>query len=45
MSLACKVTPISVRLGILKFTSGFFDDTRDGEKLDISLVDRLSSVC
>lgn len=44
MSLVCKVTHSSVRLGMLKLTSGFLDDVREGQKLDINLVDRLSFV-
>lgn len=44
MSLVCKVTSSSVRIGMLKLTSGFLEDIREGKKLYMSLVDRLSSV-
>ena len=44
MSLLCEVTPSSVRLGMLKLTSGFLDDIRESQKLDMSLVNRLYSV-
>ncbi|XP_050885357.1 uncharacterized protein LOC127090466 [Lathyrus oleraceus] len=43
MSLVCEVTSNSVRLGMLKLSSGFLDDIIKGHKLDINLVDRLSS--
>lgn len=44
MILVCKVTSSNVRLGMLKLTSGFLDDIREGQKLDINLVDRLSFI-
>ena len=44
MSLVCKVTPSSVRLGMLKLTSGFLYNIKEGLKLYMNLVDRLSFV-
>ncbi|XP_050915978.1 uncharacterized protein LOC127131083 [Lathyrus oleraceus] len=44
MSLVCKVTPSSVRMGMLKLSSGFLDGIREGQKLYMILVDRLSFI-
>lgn len=43
LSLVCEVTTASVRLGMLKLTSGFLDEIREGHMKDVILVDRLSS--
>ena len=43
-SLVCEVTTNSVRLGMLKLTSGFLDEIREKQKMDAALVDHLSSV-
>lgn len=44
LSLVCEVTVDSVRLGMLKLTSGFLNEIRKSQKLDVALVDRLTSV-
>lgn len=43
LSLVCKLTMDSVESGMLKLTNGFLDEIRESQKLDVSLVDRLSS--
>lgn len=43
-SLVCKVIVDSVRLGMLKLTSGFLNEIKKSQKLDVALVDLLSSV-
>lgn len=40
----CKVTMNNVRLHMLKLTSGFLYEIKESQKLDVALVDRLSSV-
>lgn len=42
LSLVCEVTIASVRLGMLKLTSGFLDEIRKGQTKDVTLVDQLS---
>ena len=42
MSLVCEETSSSVKLGMLKLTSGILDEIREGKKYDLSLVDRLA---
>lgn len=44
LSLVCKVTADSVKLGMLKLTSGFLEEIKESKKLDVALVDRLSLV-
>lgn len=44
LSLVCEVTTDSVRLGMLKLTSGFIDEIREIHKLDVALVDPLSLI-
>lgn len=44
LSLMCEVTIDSVRLGMLKLTSGFLDENRESQKLDVALVNHLSSI-
>ena len=44
LSLVCEVTVNSVRLGMLKLTSYFLNEIRVSQKLDVVLVDRLSSI-
>lgn len=39
MSLVCEETPNSVKLGMLKLTSGIFKEIREGQKVDLGLVD------
>lgn len=42
--LVCKVTADNVKLDMLKLTSGFLDEIRENQNLDVTLVDRLSSI-
>lgn len=44
LSLVWQMTTNSARLSMLKLTSGFLDDIREGQKLNVSLIDRLSSI-
>ncbi|XP_050902445.1 uncharacterized protein LOC127135869 [Lathyrus oleraceus] len=44
LRLVCKVTIDIVRLGTLKQTNGFLYEIKDGQKLDVSLIDPLSLV-
>lgn len=44
LSLVCEVTAHSVKLGMLKLTSGFLDEIRESQKMNVALVDRMSSV-
>lgn len=44
LSLVCNVTADSVRLSMLKLTSGFLDEIKESQKLDVALVDHMSSV-
>lgn len=39
LSLMCKMTPRSVKLGMLKLTSSILEDIKEGQKLDFGLVD------
>ncbi|XP_050918879.1 uncharacterized protein LOC127136354 [Lathyrus oleraceus] len=41
MSLVCEETPNSVKLGILKLTSGILEEIIEGQKTDVEFVDRL----
>lgn len=41
MSLLCEETPISVKLGMMKFTSGILHETREGQMIDLRLIHRL----
>src|ERR1051325_10101317 len=42
LSLVCDNTPNSVKLGMLKLTSGILDEIQIGQKLNVGLVDRLT---
>lgn len=44
MSLVCEDTPRSVKLGMLRLTSGILDEIREGQKSDVKLVDRLALI-
>lgn len=44
LSLVCEVIVDSLRLGMLKLTSGFLDEIRKSQKLDVALVNRLSLI-
>lgn len=44
LSLVCEMTVDSVKLGMLKLTSGFLDEIRESQKLNVALVGRMSSV-
>lgn len=39
MSLLCEETPNSVTLGMLKLTSGFLEEIREGQKVNLGLVE------
>ncbi|PNY01683.1 retrotransposon-related protein [Trifolium pratense] len=41
LSLVCETTPSSVKLGMLKLTNDFLVEVKNGQKEDLSLVDRL----
>lgn len=41
MSLVCEETFTSVKLGVLKLTSGLMEEIREGQNIDLGLVDRL----
>lgn len=41
MSLMYEETPNNVKLGMLKLTSVILDDIREGQKIDLGLIDRL----
>lgn len=41
MYLVCEKTHYSVKLGMLKLTSGIREEIRQGQKIDLGLVDRL----
>ena len=41
MSLVCKETSNSVKMGMLRLTSGILEEIQEGQKSDLSLVDRL----
>ena len=44
LSLVCESTHNSVKLGMLKLTSGILDEIREGQKSDVLLVDKLTLV-
>ena len=44
MSLVCEETPNSVRLGMLKLTSGIMDEIREGQEFDLRLVEQLTLI-
>ncbi|KAK2452021.1 putative mitochondrial protein [Trifolium repens] len=44
LSLVCEVTPHSVKLGMLKLTNDFLNEVKDGQKGDLSLVNRLTLI-
>ncbi|KAI5405994.1 hypothetical protein KIW84_052663 [Lathyrus oleraceus] len=44
MSLVCEETPNSVKLGMLKLTSGILEEIRGSQKSDLGLVDRLTLI-
>ena len=44
LSLVCESTHNSVKLGMLKLTSGILDEIREGQKSDMLLVDKLTLV-
>ncbi|KAI5397057.1 hypothetical protein KIW84_063034 [Lathyrus oleraceus] len=44
LSLVCESTHNSVKLGMLKLTSGILDEIREGQKSDVCLVDKLTLV-
>ncbi|XP_050908927.1 uncharacterized protein LOC127122669 [Lathyrus oleraceus] len=44
MSLVCEETPNSVKLGMLKLTSGILEEIRESQKSDLSLVDCLTLI-
>ncbi|KAI5431677.1 hypothetical protein KIW84_035730 [Lathyrus oleraceus] len=44
LSLVCESTHNSVKLGMLKLTSGILDEIREGQKSDVFLVDKLTRV-
>lgn len=43
LSLMCRVTADNLKLGMLKMTSVFLDEIRESQKLDVALIDHLSS--
>ncbi|KAI5437984.1 hypothetical protein KIW84_023930 [Lathyrus oleraceus] len=44
LSLVCESTHNSVKLGMLKLTSGILDEIKEGQKSDVLLVDKLTLV-
>ena len=44
ISLVCEETLNSVRLGMLKLTSGILEEIREGQKSDLKLVDQLTLI-
>ena len=44
ISLVCEVTPGSEKLGMLKLTSQLLEDIKEGQKIDLELVDRLTLI-
>ena len=44
MSLVYKETSNNVKMGMLKLTSGILEENREGQKYDLSLVDRLTLI-
>lgn len=41
LSLVCEITPVSVKLEMLKFTSNVLEEVKEGQKLDFGLINRL----
>lgn len=41
MSLLCEKTPNSMKLGMLKLASSILDEIREGQKIDLGLIDQL----
>lgn len=41
LSLVCKMTPNNVKLGMLKLTSGILEEIREGQKVNLELIDWL----
>ena len=44
MSLVCEKTSNSVKMEMLRLTSGILEEIREGQKSDLSLVDRLTLI-
>src|SRR4051812_47081569 len=44
LSLVCEGTPTSVKLGMLKLTSGILEEIREGQKADVGLIDKLTLI-
>ena len=44
LSLVCETTPHSVKLGMLKLTNDFLDKVKEGQRGDLSLVNRLALI-
>src|SRR3954463_751465 len=44
LSLVCEGTLTSVKLGMLKLTSGILEEIREGQKSDVSFVDKLTLI-
>src|SRR4051812_12668629 len=44
LSLVCEGTPNSVKLGMLKLTSGILEEIREGQKADVELIDKLTLI-
>ena len=42
--MACETTSDSVKLGMLKLTSGILEEIRTGQKSDVGLVDKLTLI-
>lgn len=41
LSLECEETPNNVKLGMLKLTSSFLEEIREGQKIELGLIDQL----
>ena len=44
MSLMCEETHNSMKLGMLKLASGILEEIREGQRSDLSLIDRLTLI-
>ena len=44
LSLVCETTSNSVKLGMLKLTSGILEEIRNGQESDVGLVDKLTLI-
>nr|XP_012567254.1 uncharacterized protein LOC105851203 [Cicer arietinum] len=44
LSLVCEVTPESIKLGMLKVTSGLLEEIENNQELDLYLLDKLQSM-